>query len=88
MIVSDVNIQPNRTGLPGIASLESIVGALLTFGLVAAVAGIAISAMALGDRVALGQSACGRQGQVRGAGGAWRGILDRWRHVPGQLRKC
>ena len=46
MFVSDVNIQPNRTGLPGIASLESIVGALLTFGLVAAVAGIAISAIA------------------------------------------
>ena len=46
MFVSDVNIQPNRTCLPGIASLESIVGALLTFGLVAAVAGIAISAIA------------------------------------------
>ena len=46
MFVSDVNIQPNRTGLPGIASLESIVGALLTFGLIAAVAGIAISAIA------------------------------------------
>ena len=46
MFVSDVNIQPNRTGLPGIASLESIVGALLTFGLVASVAGIAISAIA------------------------------------------
>ena len=24
MFVSDVNIQPNRTGLPGIASLESL----------------------------------------------------------------
>ena len=46
MLIRDVNIQPNRTGLPGIASLESIVGALLTFGLVAAVAGIAISAIA------------------------------------------
>jgi Family of unknown function (DUF6112) len=46
MVVSGVNIQPNRTGLPGIASLETIVGALLTFGLVAAVAGIAISAIA------------------------------------------
>jgi hypothetical protein len=46
MFVNDVNIQPNRTGLPGIASLESIVGALLTFGLVAAVAGIAISSIA------------------------------------------
>jgi len=40
MFVSDVNIQPNRTGLPGIAALESIVGALLTFGLVASVAGM------------------------------------------------
>jgi len=46
MFLRDVNIQPNRTGLPGIASLESIVGALLTFGLIAAVAGIAISAIA------------------------------------------
>jgi hypothetical protein len=44
MFVSDVNIQPNRTGLPGIASLESIAGPLLTF--VAAVASIAIPAIA------------------------------------------
>jgi hypothetical protein len=43
MFVSDVNIQPNRAGLSGIASLESIVGALLKF--VAAVAGIAFSAI-------------------------------------------
>ena len=43
---SDINISPNRDGLPGIAALESIVGALLTFGLIAAVAGIAISAIA------------------------------------------
>ena len=43
---SDVNISPNRDGLPGIEALESIVGALLTFGLIAAVAGIAISAIA------------------------------------------
>lgn len=46
MVISDININPNRTGLPGIASLESMVGALLTFGLIAAVAGIAISAIA------------------------------------------
>ena len=46
MFVNDINIRPNRTGLTGIASLESIVGALLTFGLVASVAGIAISAKA------------------------------------------
>ena len=41
-----IDIQPNRSGLPGIAALENIVGALLTFGLVASVAGIAISAIA------------------------------------------
>lgn len=38
-------IPPNQTGLPGISEAEKIVGALLTFGLIAAVAGVAISAM-------------------------------------------
>jgi len=46
VLSSDIHISPNRDGLPGIAALESIVGALLTFGLIAAVAGIAISAIA------------------------------------------
>ena len=46
MVFSDIHISPNRDGLPGIAALESIVGALLTFGLIASVAGIAISAIA------------------------------------------
>lgn len=41
-----IDIHPNTHGLPGIAALESIVGALLTFGLIAAVAGVAISASA------------------------------------------
>jgi hypothetical protein len=44
--MTTIDIGPNTTGLPGIAALESIVGALLTFGLIAAVAGIAISAIA------------------------------------------
>ena len=39
-------VSPNTTGLPGLDAIEKIVGALLTFGLVAAVAGIAISAIA------------------------------------------
>lgn len=39
-------VSPNTTGLPGLDAIEEIVGALLTFGLVAAVAGIAISAIA------------------------------------------
>ena len=46
VLSSDIHISPNRDGLPGIAALESIVGALLTFVLIAAVAGIAISAIA------------------------------------------
>jgi Family of unknown function (DUF6112) len=41
-----IDIHPNTQGLPGIAALESIVGALLTFGLIAAVAGVAVSAIA------------------------------------------
>jgi hypothetical protein len=40
-----VNISPNTTGLPGISELQNIVGALLTFGLIAAVAGLVLSAM-------------------------------------------
>jgi hypothetical protein len=46
MSVPAVDIRPNTTGLPGIAALETIVGALLTFGLIAAVAGVAMSAIA------------------------------------------
>ena len=41
-----VNITPNTNGLPGLAALEKIVGAILTFGLVAAVAAVAVSAIA------------------------------------------
>ncbi len=40
-----MNISPNTTGLPGISELQHIVGALLTFGLIAAVAGLVLSAM-------------------------------------------
>ncbi|QGN58844.1 DUF6112 family protein [Nostocoides sp. HKS02] len=44
--MTSIDIGPNTTGLPGIAVLEDIVGALLTFGLIAAVAGIALSSIA------------------------------------------
>jgi hypothetical protein len=37
-------IAPNRTGLPGTAEAAKIVGAMLTYGLIAAVAGIVIAA--------------------------------------------
>lgn len=46
MILPTVDITPNTTGLPGLTALEKIVGALLTFGLIAAVAGVALSAIA------------------------------------------
>lgn len=50
---SSVNIRPNTNGLPGVSALEHIVGALLTFGIIAAVAGIAISSAtwAVGNHV-------------------------------------
>jgi Family of unknown function (DUF6112) len=40
------HITPNTNGLPGTSEAEKIVGALLTFGLIAAVAGVAMSAIA------------------------------------------
>lgn len=46
IIVAGVNVTPNSTGLPGISELENIVGALLTLGLVASLAGLAIAAAA------------------------------------------
>jgi hypothetical protein len=42
---ASVNITPNTSGLPGISELQDIVGALLTIGLIAALAGLAISAI-------------------------------------------
>jgi hypothetical protein len=41
-----VDVTPNTDGLPGLAAISKIVGALLTFGLVAAVAGVVVSAIA------------------------------------------
>jgi Family of unknown function (DUF6112) len=43
--LADVNVTPNSSGLPGISELQDIVGALLTIGLIAALAGLALSAM-------------------------------------------
>lgn len=41
-------IAPNTDGLPGVAEAKHIVGALLTFGLIASVASIALSAIVWG----------------------------------------
>ena len=38
-------VTPNSNGLPGLVEARKIVGALLTYGLIASVAGIAISAI-------------------------------------------
>lgn len=45
-LLAGTSISPNKSGLPGVGEAEKIVGALLTFGVIAAVAGVAISAMA------------------------------------------
>ena len=45
LAMATVNISPNTSGLPGISELQTIVGALLTVGLIAAVAGLIISAI-------------------------------------------
>lgn len=49
-----MNVSPNTSGLPGITETQNIVGALLTFGLIAALAGLVISAIlwALGNHSA------------------------------------
>src|SRR5579875_3987276 len=44
-LLAGVNVTPNTTGLPGLAEIEHIVGALLTFGLVISVAGLVIAAI-------------------------------------------
>jgi hypothetical protein len=46
IVAAGVNVTPNSTGLPGISELQNIVGALLTIGLIAALAGLAIAAAA------------------------------------------
>jgi hypothetical protein len=39
------DISPNTTGLPGISTLQNIVGALLTIGLIACLAGLVMAAI-------------------------------------------
>lgn len=40
------DVTPNTTGLPGLATLQGIAGAILTFGLVIAVASLVVAALA------------------------------------------
>ena len=54
LLAKGPGISPNDNGLPGVSEARKIVGALLTFGLIAGVGGIAISAIvwALGSHSA------------------------------------
>lgn len=45
LLAADPGVTPNTNGLPGMEAARKIVGALLTFGLIASVAGIAVSAL-------------------------------------------
>ncbi|MFV0257476.1 MAG: DUF6112 family protein [Acidimicrobiales bacterium] len=47
-VVAQVDISPNDTGLPGIASLRTIVGAVMTIGLVLSVLALIVSAVVWG----------------------------------------
>jgi hypothetical protein len=59
------HIRPNTNGLPGVSAAEKIVGALLTFGVIASVAGLAISAIVW----AVGGHSSNPQMQHRGKSG-------------------
>lgn len=48
VVLAQVSITPNDTGLPGIAALRSIVGAVMSFGLVLSVLALLVSAVVWG----------------------------------------
>ena len=64
---ADPGITPNENGLPGLAVLRQIVGALLTWGLVACVAGLVISVITW--------AVARQQGNYGYASGAKTGVL-------------
>ena len=70
---SDPGINPNQDGLPGLSVLRHIVGAMLTWGLVACVAGLVVSVViwALGHHGGNYQhAATGKTGVLVASGGA------------------
>ena len=48
ILAEDPGVRPNSRGLPGLPQLKEIVGAMLTFGLVACVAALVASAVVWG----------------------------------------
>ena len=45
IVLADISIDPNTTGLPGIAQLRTIVGAVMTVGLILAVLALILAAV-------------------------------------------
>jgi Family of unknown function (DUF6112) len=70
---ADPGVTPNRDGLPGLSVVQQIVGALLTWGLVACVAGLVVSVIvwALGHHHGnYAHASSGKTGVLIAAGGA------------------
>ena len=67
LLAADPGITPNENGLPGLAVVREIVGALLTWGLVTCVAGLVISVITW--------AVARQQGNYGYASGAKTGVL-------------
>ncbi|WP_315092752.1 DUF6112 family protein [uncultured Cellulomonas sp.] len=67
VIAADPGISPNEDGLPGLAVVKRVVGALLTWGLVACVAGLVISVIVW--------AVARQQGNYGAASGGRTGVL-------------
>ena len=48
LVPTDINISPNDSGLPGISQLKTIVGAVMTIGLILSVLALIVSAIIWG----------------------------------------
>ena len=73
VIAGDPGIRPNTNGLPGLSVLQQMVGALLTWGLLACLAGLVISVImwALAHHQGnYSQVSSGKTGVLVSAGGA------------------
>jgi hypothetical protein len=73
VLAADPGINPNNNGLPGLSVLKEMVGALLTWGLVACVAGLVVSVIiwALGHHGGnYSQATSGKTGVLVASGGA------------------
>lgn len=73
VLAANPGVTPNQSGLPGLGVLKQIVGALLTWGLVACVAGLVVSVIiwALGHHGGnYAHASNGKTGVLVSAGGA------------------